>query len=378
MMSNVEIVEDLEVTDAPSYPSVAEDISDLHKRCGIYTHPKTAKSILKKIGWNGSINLEKCCLLEPCAGDGSFLVAAARELIRSFVKHQIPLNFHTLSSRIVAFEIHPIEAERARAAITIELTTLGVNVLVARWLANKWIRSEDFLLTSICGDSISHVVANPPYIRWRKIPISLANAYRSALPLETTRGDLCVAFIARIIDVVSPNTRIGLLSSDRWLYAVYAESFRREWLPKVEIKELLQATPSCAYKRSVSTSPLICVMKREAENQLTDASSICGAKSNGILQSEAKSSLQMKIRQFHKHSDIVAEWQQSLPSIEEARCRIRVGPALGHEPAFVGTTDELQAEQELLSPYLSTREIVGESIRWTGRWRYVLDHQAKD
>ena len=296
-----------------SYHCVDDDISDLHMRCGIYTRLKTANSILTKIGWKESNNLEKSCLLEPCAGDGSFLVAAVRELIRSFRKHKNPLNFHTLSNRIIAFEIHPIEAERARAAIVVELMKLRVNVLVARWLVNKWVRSDDFLLTHIRNNSITHVVANPPYIRWRNIPAALAKAYRSALPFETTRGDLCVSFIARIIDIVSPNTRIGLLSSDRWLYAVYAEKFRSEWLPKVEIKELLPVDPSCAFQRVVATYPLICIMHREAQINLADANSSFGVESNGTRRIEFSPSSQMKIRQIHQHSEIVTEWQQSFP-----------------------------------------------------------------
>ena len=362
------MIGEIEIADLHSNQCVADEISVLHRRCGIYTRLKTAKSILKKIGWDESNNLEGSCLLEPCAGDGSFLVIAVQELIRSFRKHKNPLNFHTLSNRIVAFEIHPIEAERARAAIVFELTTLGINVLVAKCLANKWIRSEDFLLTHIRNNCITHVVANPPYIRWRNIPVSLAKAYRSALPFETTRGDLCVAFIARIINIVSPNTRIGLLSSDRWMYAVYAEKFRSEWLPKVEIKELLSVNPSRAFQRAVSASPLICIMRREAEINLAGTKFTKGVESNGTQQIEVPSSPQIKIRQFQQHSEIVTEWQRLFPLIEASGCRIKVGPALGHEPAFVGTKNELQVEQELLSPYLTAREIVGETIQWSGRW----------
>ena len=362
------MIGEIEIADLHSNQCVADEISVLHGRCGIYTRLKTAKSILKKIGWDESNNLEGSCLLEPCAGDGSFLIAAVRELIRSFRKHKNPINFHTLSNRIIAFEIHPIEAEKARAGIVTELTALGVNILVAKWLAAKWIRSEDFLLTQIRSNSITHVVANPPYIRWRNIPATLAKAYRSALPFETTRGDLCVSFIARIINIVSPNTRIGLLSSDRWLYAVYAEKFRSEWLPKVEIKELLPVDPSCAFQRAVSTYPLICIMHREAQINLADANSSNRVESNGTPRIEASSSSQMKIRLFHQHSEKVTEWQRSFPLIEASGCRIKVGPALGHEPAFVGTKDELQVENELLSPYLTAREIVGETIQWSGRW----------
>ena len=364
----MDIVQKTEIADAAPFECVAGDISDLHQRCGIYTAHETAKTVLKKIGWIKSNNLRKVRLLEPCAGDGALLVVAIRELIGSFRKHNVPLRFQMLSGRITAFEIHPLEAQKAREAVAFELTTLGISSLLAGRLANEWIRTEDFLLTPIRRNGITHVAANPPYIRWRHIPSALAKAYRSALPSETTRGDLCVAFIARIIDTVSPGTRIGLLSSDRWMYAVYADSFRRKWLPKVKIEELLPVNPSSAYQRPVSTCPLICVMRRENGSDPADASSINGVESGGELQSDASSLSKMRNFQNSEHSETVAEWQRLFPPIETAACRIKVGPALGHEPAFVGMKNELQVEEELLTPYLSPREIVGESINWSGRW----------
>ena len=366
--SGVDIIRKTEIADPAPSECIAVDISDLHDRCGIYTDHETAKIVLKKIGWTKFNSLRKARLLEPCAGDGALLIVAIRELIGSFRKHEIPLHFQILSRRIIAFEIHPREAQKARKAAAFELTTLGLSASLASRLANKWIRTEDFLLTPIGRSGITHVVANPPYIRWRHIPSALAKAYRSALPTETTRSDLCVAFIARIIDTVSPSTRIGILSSDRWLYAVYADSFRRKWLPKVKITELLPVDPSSAFRRPVSTCPLICVMRRENGSALADASSVNGVESNGELRSDASSLSKMRNFQNSKHSETVAEWQRSFPSIEAAACRIKVGPALGHEPAFVGMKNELQVEEKLLSPYLSPREIIGESIHWSGRW----------
>ena len=360
--SGVDIIRKTEIADPAPSEYIAVDISDLHDRCGIYTDHETAKIVLKKIGWTKFNSLRKARLLEPCAGDGALLIVAVRELIGSFRKHEIPLHFQILSRRIIAFEIHPREAQKARKAVAFELTTLGLSASLANRLANEWIRIEDFLLTPISRNGITHVAANPPYIRWRHIPSTFAKAYRAALPSETTRSDLCVAFIARIIDTVSPGTRIGILSSDRWLYAVYADSFRRKWLPKVKIQELLPVDSSSAYRRPVSTCPLICVMRREKVSDPVDSRSI-----NGV-ESDASSLSKMRNFQNSEHFETVAEWQRLFPSIETAGCRIKVGPALGHEPAFVGMKNELQVEEELLSPYLSPREIVGESINWSGRW----------
>ena len=348
--------------------SMSDSISDLHERCGVYTNRKIASMILRKIGWTCSRNLEKKRFLEPCCGDGVFLICAIRELIRSFRRHGKPVSFQTLSKRIVAFEIHPIEAAKARESIVNELSSSGVSAQLALRLANEWVRTEDFLTTQSTIRGITHVGANPPYVRWSDVPYQLGGAYRSALPKDITTGDLCVAFFARIIDAVSAGASIGILSSDRWLYSARATAFRTKWLPKVKIIELIQTDPSVAFQKSVSTCPLISILIRKNTKRLnarnTDKSDNLGTK----IETGIWSSPKMKI--FHKpdNLEVVAKWRQLFPPIEDTACRIRVGPALGYELAFVGSKDDLGVEEELLAPYIAPHEIVRTQIHWQGRY----------
>ena len=152
--SGVNIVRKTEIADPAPSECIGVDISDLHDRCGIYTDHETANFVLKKIGWTKFNSLRKARLLEPCAGDGALLIVAIRELIGSFRKHEIPLHFKFLSSRIIAFEIHPREAQKARKAAVFELTTLGLSASLAGRLANEWIRTEDFLLTPMADPAL--------------------------------------------------------------------------------------------------------------------------------------------------------------------------------------------------------------------------------
>ena len=340
--------------------STSDSISDLHKRCGIYTDRKIASMVLRKIGWTCSRNLGNKRFLEPCCGDGVFLICAIRELLRSFRKYGKPLHFQTLSKRIVAFEIHPVEAAKARDSIVRELSASGVNARLALRLADEWVRTEDFLVTQSRIGGITHVGANPPYVRWSNVPSRLGDIYRSALPKEVTTGDLSVAFFARIIDAVPVGTSIGILSSDRWLYSVRATAFRNKWLPKVKIDELIPIAPSVAFQRSVSISPLISVfIRKDAES-----SDVPGTEINAGLWSSPK----MRIYHRHDNLEVIAKWRRLFPPIEDAGCRIRVGPALGHEPAFVGSKDDLGVEEELLAPYVAPHEIVHTQIHWRGRY----------
>jgi methylase of polypeptide subunit release factors len=44
------------------------------------------------------------------------------------------------------------------------------------------LRNDDFLLRDFQGATFTHVVANPPYLRWGKLPEGLSAAYRARLP----------------------------------------------------------------------------------------------------------------------------------------------------------------------------------------------------
>ena len=353
--------------------SIATSVSDLHDQCGIYTSPEIVSAILTKIGWDRTYDLRKKRFLEPCFGDGIFLKSVVVELIRSFKQHGRPLHFRYLSGRIIAFEIHPVEAEKARASITTLLCTLKLGATLAARLASEWIRTQDFLLSRTAIRGITHIGTNPPYIRWCRIPSKIGNTYRAILPKEITRGDLCVAFLARIIDVASKGAYIGVLSSDRWLYSAYAESFRNEWLRKVEIIDLISVSPSSAFQRNVSTSPIICILKRKMSETKESGDSIKKTVYSHTRQHDnAWSSPKMKIYCQSGHLEVVRKWRRMYPPIEHAGCRIKVGPALGHEPAYIGPRKELEIEKELLVPYVTAKEIKNGVIRWSERWAICM------
>ena len=349
--------------------ALSDCVLDLHKQCGVYTVPEMVGVILDKIRWSKSYNLKGKRFLEPCCGDGAFLKSAVLELVESLRNRGIPLNYQSLSGRIVAFEIHPDEADKARLAVSDLLSTLGIRFELAVRLSRTWIRNEDFLLARKRIRNITHVGTNPPYIRWTGIPSELGDAYRASLPWETTRGDLCVAFLARIIDTISSGAFIGVLSSDRWLFSACAESFRSQWLEKVEIVDLLPVSPSDAFQKTVSTSPMLCILQRRHEIKNTAERTARSQIRPAVRKSSnAWSSPKMKIYSPFGNLGIIEKWRAMFPPIENVGCHIRVGPALGHEAAYVGTRDELKIEEELLIPYISSREIRGGRLSWRKRW----------
>ena len=340
----------LETISAPTGEPMESDaeIEELHRRCGVFTEDTTARSMLGSIGWTDTADLACACLLDPCVGEGAFLVPAAEALVGSLRRTGIPLTNETLDGRIIGFEIHRRSFHKARAKIRSALRRLGVDSGLARSLASTWVSNGDFLLRDFGESRFTHLVANPPYLRWANIPPALSTAYRAALPGECTSGDLSVAFIARMIELAADGARIALLSPDRWLYAVYAERFRSHWMKRVCIEHVERVDSWRVFRSSVSTYPVIA--------RLTKASR-CDRAGEGLHPS---------LTDGASLAAVVDGWWRRFPDVEEVGCEIRVGPALGCEAAFVGRKENLDVEKELLIPCLRPREIVGDQVVWGG------------
>lgn len=324
------------------------EIEALHRRCGVFTEDTTARSMLGSIGWTDTADLARACLLDPCVGDGAFIVPALEALIGSLRRFGTPVTRDTLEGRIIGFEIHRGSLDRARTKIRTALRRRGVDSGLALALASTWVRNEDFLLRDFATSRFTHLVANPPYLRWASLPVGVSTSYRQALPGECTSGDLSVAFIARMIDLAADGANISLLSSDRWLHATYAEKFRARWMKSVHIEHVERVDPDRVFRSSVSAYPIIAHLRKVAG---------CDGTGAGLLASQTdESSL----------AAVVDGWRKRFPTIEDAGCEIRVGPALGCEAAFVGWQENLDVEKELLIPYLRPREIVGDRVVWGG------------
>ena len=314
--------------------SGSEAVEALHRRCGVYTTPTVAGRILDAVGWRADADLRTARLLEPASGGGEFVAQAAERLVAHYRENGTEPKIDVLRSRIVAFELHPATARRARSRVATKLRELGVHHRTAEACGKSWIRCADFLLYGATISEYTHIVGNPPYVRWSKIPAALKSVYESCLPRETTGGDLFLPFLDLAFDALQPGGRCGFLCSDRWQYTVSAGKFRQKWLPLLDIisNESVQATE--AFTRSVSTYPTILVaLKRSTPKK----------RQSSIVSSRAGRTL----------SDL--------------GCTVRVGPALGNTPAYVLQPDEDGVEPEILLPWVGTSEVFEGHIRWRGR-----------
>ena len=336
---NVVSRSDLSVIDAPD---LGNDVELLHRRCGVYTRSVIVRRILDAVGWTASIDLSRARLLEPAAGAGAFVTEAARRLVASCRRRGAKISAATLSHRIFAFELHAGAAAEARANTKKTLIEHGVHHKTAEACVNAWIRNADFLLAGPPAQPFTHVVGNPPYVRWSKIPACLRQVYTSRLPSDVTGGDLFVPFLDRALEQLKADGRCGFVCSDRWRYMGFAESFRHKWLPALDVHCEDSLPAAEAFVSSVMSYPSVLVASKRRDRRFPRPS-----------------------RRNHGRGTLM-----------ELGHVVRVGPALGHTPAFVLGRDEDDVEPELLHPWVSSAEIAEGSISWRGR-RIIAMYDAK-
>jgi hypothetical protein len=310
-----------------------EEVDALHRQCGIYTKPDVVAEILDAVGWQDRFDLSQFRLLEPAAGDGAFVTEAARRLLTSCRKRSVAPRFDAIKDCIRAFEIHPREARRARQNVVTAIREFGIHHTTAGALARTWISTADFLLSRPSVTGFTHAVGNPPYVRWAKVPEKLRRTYSERLSREMIGGDLFLPFLDHALKQLRWQGRCGFLCSDRWRFMAFAENFRTKWLPQLDIVSEESLLAMDAYVREVDAYPSILIARRTHK---------------------AKSSMATPAIRSSK-------------TIKDFDFKIKVGPALGHTPAFVLDEDEDDAEPALLLPWIDTSEVADGSIIWRKR-----------
>lgn len=325
----------------------SHEIQELHQRCGVYTRTELVAHVLDSVGWVASEDLFNKRLLEPSAGDGQFLVAAVERLIASCKANEKQPSVDLLAGVITAFELHPLEGERARANMRDALSKAGLDATLSARLADGWLQVGDFLLSDLPSGYFSHVVGNPPYVRWSSIPDGLRRSYELALPRRMTRGDLFLPFLDRGIQLLATGGRLGFVCSDRWKFMAFAEDFRRDVLPTIDVERDEKVDTGSAYLRQVDAYASAVVFRKRA-SPLAPPSV---AASDGRY-------------------------------LADAGYIVRVGPALGNTQAFVLTPESAgSVEPELLAPWVDGTEVGDGELAWSGRkvlCLYGADGQLRD
>ncbi|WP_245176257.1 MULTISPECIES: Eco57I restriction-modification methylase domain-containing protein [unclassified Cupriavidus] len=190
-------------------------IDDLHARTALYTASPVVDDLLVRLGWpSGTARL-----VDPSCGDGMFLARALSALLAAR-----PAGFDP-RGQIEGWEIHPIACIEARSRVAGILVSHGWSHARAATLATHMVHNRDFLTEGPTTPQWDIVAGNPPYLRAANVPDLLRTEYSRHVP-DYAQGDLLHSFLERCSRTVLPAGRIGLVTSDRWLFNQGASRLR--------------------------------------------------------------------------------------------------------------------------------------------------------
>lgn len=377
----------------PSKPSRAdrESILELHDACRVYTREGVAAGLLDAIGWRSDQVLDGQRLLEPAAGDGVFVRLAAERLIASLLQRKEPIDVQLLAGVIAAYEIHPEVRRAATEVVSHALLRMGLTANESRHLASTWIRASDFI-TSDDTSKFTHIVGNPPYVRWSKVPAVFRALYAQYIPQGVQRGDLCVPFIYKSAGALLPGGKLAFLCSDRWLRAEYGSVLRKYLRETVKTLALVEIYDVPVFDRDVNSYASVMIFCRPIDGcDVNEGARTVFGQPRSVAELDRcfrliacgsdKATIKAPMRTIEEPMGpgpaillrgqrkvrALRDLEARMPTIQESGCSVRVGSAVGHTPAFVVEKRGSGIERALLLPYATSRDIHSSGIR-INRW----------
>ncbi|MHC1611344.1 MAG: Eco57I restriction-modification methylase domain-containing protein [Candidatus Methanospirareceae archaeon] len=189
---------------------------DKIKTFGQYFTPRPVAEFMVNLG-NKDITAK---VLEPCAGKGIFLDVLWENKFRN----------------VVAYEIDPSLPNRS--PIRIEY--------------------RDFLSTNI-QEKFDMIIGNPPYVRWKNIPVEVHEKLRSRSYWQNKingLSDLLYAFIYLCVDKLEENGELIFITPIFWTQTLHAGRLRQYMCEKGDLEVLITFNEMRIFKE-VSTSALI-------------------------------------------------------------------------------------------------------------------------
>ena len=335
--------------------------------CQFFTREKVAELCLRYV--NFPKNLLSMRLLEPAAGHGAFFLPLLAPLVRSCRRQK--RSFDVLRPIIRAYEIDP------QVAITLRLQTertfeaLGVDGPTACHIARDWVRNEDFL-EARPRTRFTHIVGNPPYIRWDAIPGFLRESYKARFASFKQRADLYVAFIEHALSLLDQHGQLGFLCPGTWTRNVYGSAVREAFTSLGQLKTIIDFSDAVSFETSADAYPHFFVFQK-GRNGPTRICSMAGTDKIGpsgktVVRTFLPSASPLFLSRDLAATKAVNAARQRFPKIEDAGCTIRVGSATGCNEVFLGSRQEISVERSRLLRFVNAHSIKRGKVHWTGTY----------
>jgi len=360
------------------------------ERGAVFTRREVVDFILDLVGYRETEPLHEARLLEPSAGQGDFLLPIVGRLVRAYVGHGGSLEDagDALAEALVAVEIHNESLQSARATVVSELLRLGVPSRSAHHLATRWLILGDFLQLSLDGE-FTHVVGNPPYVRQELIPNALLAEYRSRYRTLYDRADLYVPFFERSLNLLAPAGQLGFICTDRWTKNKYGGPLRKLVATGFALTHYVDLLNADAFTSDVMTYPAITVIKRRAPNEPHSATTrvayqpaiearVLSALATALTAPEPPQNAGVQTLERVTNAgepwllddpirlSLVRRLEASLPSLEEAGCKVGIGVATGNDKVYIAPFNEMDVEPGRALPLVRTQDLVRGEVDWKG------------
>lgn len=231
----------------------------------VYTKPWVVDLMLDLSGYTSDRDLASLYIVEPAAGDGSFVYRIVERLLDSCALYQRPIA--VTSDALLAYELDPTSAEGCRDSVRQLLLDRGVSLADADNLARKWIRCGDYLLDRPQLPQADIIIGNPPYVRLEDISKGIATVYRQKYPTMVGRADLYIAFFEAALTQLRPGGVCSFICADRWMLNQYGAQLRRLITSRFGVELVLELHRADAFESEVSAYPAITIIRNQPQSQ---------------------------------------------------------------------------------------------------------------
>ena len=368
------------ISEALEALAIAESVEE---RGAVFTRSEVVDFILDLCGYTSDRELNKRRILEPCFGDGHFLLPIIGRLIAAWRKARDKRPVTELAGSLRAVELHRSTYTATRSKVVDFLEQQKIDSEDAQKLANAWLIQGDFLLAPLEG-AFDFVVGNPPYVRQELIPNQLLLEYRARYRTLYDRADLYIPFIERSLSLLSKKGKLSFICADRWMKNRYGGPLRQLIAEEFHLKAYVDMVDTPAFHADVIAYPAITLIAREKKGptriarQPEISSTTLKELSKELVSAAPPSS--GRVVELNGVADAAEPWlleaderlllvrriEAHFPTLENAGCKVGIGVATGADNAFIAPFAELNVEDDRKLPLAMTRDILTGTVHWRG------------
>lgn len=205
-------------------------------------------------------NIQKVVVIDPASGGGNFLNYSFECLYNLYKKSEPNWSNQMivdaiLNSSIVGYDLDSNLSKIASLSLYVKACGYAVpsKTTAIKIYGGNSNDKLGFLNPHVISNSINRTtfktqldkiikekktkvfVTNPPFMGKRDMDTSLKNYLFASYP--ESKGDLCVSFIQRTIQLMTDNDVLGVVSQNNWMYLSSLKDFRKLFLEKQTLKE---------------------------------------------------------------------------------------------------------------------------------------------